>query len=111
MHLLFSSDAAAKKLRRSSCSCACALQILELDEKQADLSLRAVVAFVVLDVVDVLLQCERLPFPHYSSTGFKLFVGCMFCFEICTPEQRVGEMGGCPNFKTNHIELLAQEIS
>ena len=39
--------------------CSCALQILELDEKQFDLLLNAVVAFVVLDVVDILLQVSR----------------------------------------------------
>ena len=32
------------------------------------------------------------------------------CFEICTPEGRVGEKGGNANFKTKHTEPLTLEM-
>ena len=38
-------------------------------------------------------------------------VRCMFCFEICTPERRVGEKGGSANFIRKHMEPLTQEIT
>ena len=48
------------------------------------------------------------------DTGVKFFIGskvqCMFCFEICTPEDRGGEKRGSANFKTRHTEPLRQEI-
>ena len=45
-----------------------------------------------------------------SSARVKVFIGskvhCLFCFEICTTEGRVGEKGGSANFKTKHTEPL-----
>ena len=48
-----------------------------------------------------------------DRAGVKLFIGskvqCVFCSEICSPEERGGEQGGKSNFTTKHTLPSYQE--